>query len=63
MNPLSRIAGRAIDRVIGLSGPAVPFVARRDVGVPMPDGVVLLVDHYRPARRDGPMPVVLLRSP
>ena len=29
----------------------------------MPDGVVLLGDHYRPASADGPRPVVLIRSP
>ncbi len=63
MNPLSRIAGRAVDRAIGLAGPAEPVTIRRDVGVPMPDGVVLLGDHYRPARNDAPMAVVLIRSP
>lgn len=63
MNPLSRVAGLAIDRAIGLSGPAVPFVVRRNVGVPMPDGVVLLGDHYRPAGAEGALPVVLIRSP
>jgi putative CocE/NonD family hydrolase len=63
MNPLSRVAGRAIDRAIGLSGPAVPFVVHRDVRAAMPDGVVLLGDHYRPAGAQGPLPVVLLRSP
>src|SRR5215472_6862136 len=63
MNPLSRIAGRAIDRALGLPGPAVPYVVRRDVPVAMPDGVVLLGDHYRPAGPDRPLPVVLIRSP
>lgn len=63
MNPLSRVAGLAIDRAIGLSGPAVPFVVRRNVGAAMPDGVVLLGDHYQPAAADGPLPVVLIRSP
>ena len=63
MNPLSRIAGLAIDRAIGLTGPAEPVTLKRDVGVPMPDGVVLLGDHYRPARNNAPMPVVLIRSP
>src|ERR1700691_1964244 len=63
MNPLSRIAGTAIDRALGLTGPAVPFVIRRDVRVPMPDGAVLLGDHYRPVRSSGPLPVVLVRSP
>jgi uncharacterized protein len=63
MNPLSRIAGLAVDAAIGLSGPAEPFTLRRDVPAAMPDGVVLLGDHYRPARNDAPMPVVLIRSP
>ena len=63
MNPLSRMAGVAVDRAIGLSGAAEPVTLRRDLAVPMPDGVVLLGDHYRPARNDAPMPVVLIRSP
>lgn len=63
MNPLSRIAGLAVDAAIGLSGPAEPYALHRDVPVPMPDGVVLLGDHYRPARNDAPMPAVLIRSP
>src|SRR5215472_2798698 len=63
MNPFARIAGAAVDAAIGLSGPAAPFTLRRDVAVPMPDGVVLLGDHYRPARNDAPMPAVLIRSP
>ena len=63
MNPLPRIAGRAADRALGLPTPAVPYVVRRDVPVPMPDGVVLLGDHYRPAGHDRPLPVVLIRSP
>jgi putative CocE/NonD family hydrolase len=63
MNPLSRVAGLAIDRAIGLSGPAVPFVVHRDVGAAMPDGVVLLGDHYRPSGAQGALPVVLIRSP
>jgi uncharacterized protein len=63
MNPLARIAGVAIDRAIGLSGTAEAFTLRRDIAVPMPDGVVLLGDHYRPDRNNAPMPVVLIRSP
>jgi uncharacterized protein len=63
MNPLSQLAGMAVDRALGLSGTAVPFVLRRDIGTAMPDGVVLLGDHYRPSGHDGPMPVVLIRSP
>ncbi len=63
MNPLSRIAGLAVDLAVGLPATSVPYVLRRDVATPMPDGVVLLADHYRPARSDGPLPVVLIRSP
>jgi putative CocE/NonD family hydrolase len=62
MNPLSRMAGIAVDRAIGFAGPSRPFVLERDVAVPMPDGVVLLGDHYRPAG-GAPMPVVLIRCP
>jgi predicted acyl esterase len=63
MNPLSRVAGRAVDRALGLPPTAAPYVVRRDVPVTMPDGVVLLGDHYRPAGHDRPLPVVVIRSP
>ncbi len=63
MNPLSGIAGIAVDRMLGLPGGAVRYVVRPDVAVAMPDGVVLLGDHYRPAGGDRPLPVVLIRSP
>lgn len=63
MNPLSGIAGMAVDRLLGLRPGAVRYVVRRDVAVAMPDGVVLLGDHYRPAGDDRPLPVVLIRSP
>jgi putative CocE/NonD family hydrolase len=63
MNPLSRIAGVAVDRALGLPSAAVPYVVRPDIAVPMPDGVALLGDHYRPAGPDRPLPVVLIRSP
>lgn len=63
MNPLARLVGLAVDRAMGMPWPGVPVVIRRDVGVPMPDGVVLLGDHYRPARATGSLPVVLIRSP
>ena len=59
MNPLARL----IDRALGLAGPGVEVAVRRDIGVHMPDGVVLLGDHYRPVRDSGPQPVVLIRSP
>lgn len=63
MNPLSRIADMAVDRALGLPSGAAPYVVRSNVAVPMPDGVVLLGDHYRPAGHDRPLPVVLIRSP
>lgn len=63
MNPLYHLAGRAVDRAMGLPPPATSCVIRRDVAVPMPDGVALLGDHYRPAGPDRPLPVVLIRSP
>ena len=63
MNPLSRIAGMAVDRVLGLPPEGTPYVVRPDVAVAMPDGVVLLGDHYRPAGADRPLAVVLVRSP
>jgi putative CocE/NonD family hydrolase len=63
MNPLSRIAGMAVDRALGLAPVTAAYEVRHDVGVPMPDGVVLLGDHYRPAGPERPLPVVLIRSP
>jgi putative CocE/NonD family hydrolase len=63
MNPVSRLAGLAADRALGLPLTMHGYELRRDVPVPMPDGVVLLGSHYRPAGHDGPLPVVLLRSP
>ena len=63
MNPLSGMAGMAMDRMLGIRSAAVRFVLRPDVAVEMPDGVVLLGDLYRPAGDDRPLPVVLIRSP
>jgi uncharacterized protein len=63
MNPLYHVAGRAIDRVMDLPPAMARYVVRRDVAVPMPDGVILLGDHYRPAGADRPLPAVLIRSP
>ena len=63
MNPLSGLAGVAVDRMLGLPGRAVRYAVRPDVAVAMPDGVVLLGDLYRPAGDDRPRPVVLIRSP
>ncbi|HEY4464360.1 MAG TPA: CocE/NonD family hydrolase [Streptosporangiaceae bacterium] len=63
MTLLSRAAGQAVDRALGLPARAEPYAVRADVAVPMPDGVVLLGDHYRPAGAGGPLPVVLIRTP
>jgi putative CocE/NonD family hydrolase len=38
------------------------ITVRRNLEVPMPDGVTLLADRYR-ARHDGMQPVILMRSP
>ncbi len=50
MNPLYHLAGRAVDRAMGVPAAPASYAIRRDVAVPMPDGVALLGDHYRPAR-------------
>src|ERR1022692_2616097 len=63
MNPLSRIAGLAVDRAMGLPAKSTSYAVLRDVAVPMADGGVLLGDHYRPAGDDRPLPAVLIRSP
>jgi putative CocE/NonD family hydrolase len=63
MNPLSGVAGMAVDRMLGLSSATVRYELRRDVAVEMPDGVVLLGEHYRPVGDDRPLAVVLIRSP
>jgi uncharacterized protein len=63
VNPLSRTAGMAIDHLLGLPPAVADYEVHRDVPVPMPDGVVLLGDHYRPTGSGKPLPVVLLRSP
>ena len=39
------------------------IVLTRDIQVPMPDGVVLLADHYVPRTRSSKLPTLLLRSP
>src|ERR1700750_1587896 len=63
MNPLSGIAGVAVDRMLGLRSAGVRAVLRRDGGGGMPAGVVLLGDLSRPAGNDRPLPAVLVRSP
>jgi len=63
MSSASRLTGMAIDKALGLPGQPVAFTVHRDVRVPMPDGVVLLGDHYRADLSEGPQPVVLIRTP
>ena len=63
MNPLSGVAGVAVDRMLGIRSAAVRYAVRPDVAVEMTDGVVLRGDLYRPAGEDRPLPVVLIRSP
>jgi uncharacterized protein len=60
---LARLGGLLADAALGLPTAAVPYTVERDVPVPMPDGVTLLGDHYRPAEAPGPLPVVLIRTP
>jgi putative CocE/NonD family hydrolase len=56
------ISSRLIGRLFGLpSAETHDIVMERDVGVTMPDGVVLLADHYYP--RKGRPPTILIRSP
>ncbi len=57
------VAARLADRVLGLPPGRSGVTVERAVPVPMPDGVTLLGDHYRPEGTTGPAPVVLVRSP
>jgi uncharacterized protein len=61
-----------VDQLLGLPAAESPLVdVRRDVRIPLPDGVQLLADRYRPRSpaagpgtdHDGPLPVVLIRTP
>lgn len=63
MARFTRLAGLIADAALGLPVRATPYEVTTDVAVPMPDGVTLLADHYRPAGHDGPLPVVLIRVP
>ncbi|MBU2664812.1 CocE/NonD family hydrolase [Actinoplanes bogorensis] len=63
MARFTRVAGLVADKALGLPTRAVPYELREGVPTPMPDGVTLLANHYRPAGRDEPMPVVLIRVP
>jgi uncharacterized protein len=61
--PEDWMLGRIIDRVLRLPPAVAPNpVVRRDIAIPMPDGVTLLADWYRPSGFQ-PLPVVLIRTP
>ncbi|HEY6747958.1 MAG TPA: CocE/NonD family hydrolase [Mycobacteriales bacterium] len=62
MTTLTRLGGLLADAALGLPLRATPYEVERDLPVPMPDGVALLADRYRPAGA-GPLPVVLIRLP
>ena len=56
-----------ISRLIGWAARLAPadtydVAIERNIPVPMPDGIVLLADHYYP-RRGGKPPTILVRSP
>lgn len=63
MTMLTRLGGVLADAALGLPLRATPYEVERDLPVPMPDGVALLGDRYRPAAGSGPLPVVLIRLP
>jgi uncharacterized protein len=63
MTVLSRLGGLLADAALGVPTAATPYTVEQDVPVPMPDGVALLGNLYRPAAASGPMPVVLIRTP
>ena len=63
MGTAARLGGLLADAALGLPLRATRYTVRRDVAVPMPDGVTLLGDHYRPAAASGPLPVLLIRLP
>jgi putative CocE/NonD family hydrolase len=57
------VTGRFLTWLLRLPPPETPDVEiRRDIPVTMPDGVVLLADHYVP-RTGTKLPTILVRSP
>jgi hypothetical protein len=63
MTKLAELGGLLADAVLGLPRSATRYTVERDVPVPMPDGVSLVGDLYRPAGSSRPSPVVLIRTP
>ncbi len=58
-----RVGARVVDGFFGLDPGTGQSVVERDLATPMPDGVYLMGDLYRPAGVEGPLPVVLIRLP
>jgi putative CocE/NonD family hydrolase len=57
------LVSHLLERVAHLPPPQTRAISiRRDLEIPMPDGITLLADRYR-ARHDGTQPVILMRSP
>ena len=62
MNPLSRIAGTAVDRAMGLAPAAAPYVVRPNAPVPMPGRRRPEPDPGRGAAPDLQSPQARLRA-
>jgi putative CocE/NonD family hydrolase len=57
------VLDKVVDKLLALPQAVVPRpVVTRNLRIPMPDGVELLADRYRPPGRE-PLPVVLVRTP
>jgi putative CocE/NonD family hydrolase len=57
------LLGRVVDVIARLPPPRTRAISvRRDIEIPMPDGVTLLADRYR-AQDDGTRPIILMRGP
>jgi len=63
MSRFARVSGLVADVALGLPVKAAPYEIVRDVAVPMPDGVTLMGNRYRPAGPEKPRAVVLIRVP
>lgn len=58
----TRLADRAVSRLLGLPPPTTRYRVDRGLRVPMRDGIELLADHYAPAT-DAPRGTILVRGP
>jgi putative CocE/NonD family hydrolase len=57
-----QVGAKVVDGAFGLPR-ATPYTVERDLPVPMPDGVTLLGDLYRPEEAPARLPTVLIRLP